>query len=117
MRYSGSPLRIPPGKKAYKFAFLTYLFVQSKKDALRAKHYPDQPLKLLVPISSRMKEGIYKSYMQLHTDTKSFIIVRHPFSRLVSAFRDKIERTRVKGTHGSRYFEMFKLYDDYNTTQ
>jgi chondroitin 4-sulfotransferase 11 len=37
-------------------------------------------------------------------NTLKLLVVRHPFERLLSAYRDKLENTRVGGEHGTLHF-------------
>ncbi len=61
------------------------------------------PLNLITSIIKRYKtKGDF--FSNITTQHNSFLIIRHPFSRLVSAFRDKLERSSSNTNYLRDYF-------------
>lgn len=42
--------------------------------------------------------------LQALQSTLKLLVVRHPFERILSAYRDKLENTQVGGEHGTVHF-------------
>jgi len=81
---------------------------QRRKARLYKEHWPHQPLKLVEPMTNRYPMKVLKDYVDQHrANLTSFLIVRHPFNRLVSAFRDKLERSRQTDVSEDWYFRTY----------
>lgn len=58
-----------------------------------------------VPLQSN--ERRYKALVNTRPNLRTFVIVRHPFERLVSAFRDKLEHFHTKNLEEDFYYKVY----------
>ena len=87
----------------------TYGDFKSRKKNSIAHYSPQDPLLIYGAIRpSRMSWSKYVQELSLlNSNLTGFLVVRHPFERLVSAYRDKLERNNIKEPF---YFNNFGKY-------
>ena len=76
---------------------LPHSFNCSLKVSKRRKKYFNQKLTAigtLTAMAPQLSSGMFSNF-QADNNTLTFMVARHPFHRLVSAFRDKLERLHV----------------------
>lgn len=93
--------------------WLNYISIQEHRLAIENDH--ENMLDRAKAVRHVMNARLFHAYMRSHPQMDSFIWVRHPFHRLVSAFRDKLERLHNNDLEHDYFYTLYghKIVRDY----